>query len=114
MSIIEEELIEFHGKTGNKYRFEAYCLDMEFRTNSKAVYILTKRTPRTENSDYYNRLYVGETDNMATVIQDYVNSPCLQEHGVDSICVRFDNDKKNRRRVVNERYYWWGRRSSTM
>ena len=104
---LEEEHVEFYGKSTHLYYFGAYSLDMEFTTNSKGVYIFTKQIPKTENSKYYKRLYVGETDNLATVIQEHINSPCLQKHGVDSICVRIDkdeidNNEENRRRIVDD------------
>ena len=98
MTLMENEPVWFYGKSGYCYRFYAYSLNMEFTTNSKGVYIFTKD---------YKRLYVGEADNLATVIQEHINSPCLQKHGVDSICVRIDdneidNNEENRRRIVDD------------
>jgi hypothetical protein len=101
MKLIEKEPIKFHGKSGGPYDFLAYCLDAEF-TDCEAIYIFTKRTRRTEIYEYYNRLYVGETNNLATVIQDHVNSPCLKQHGVDSICIRLDADESSRCEIVRD------------
>ena len=99
MKLIEKEPVAFHGKSARKYNFWAYCLDTEF-TECEAVYIFTKRTPRAKKSEYYNRLYVGETNNLATVIQNHVNSACLKQHGVDSICIRLNADESSRCKIV--------------
>ena len=103
MVMIEKELIEFTGKSGSKYFFKVYSLD-EFTTNCAAVYIFTKQIPTTGIVKRFKRLYVGETNNLETVIREHVESPCLKQHGVDSICVRLDKDtdKKSRREIVHD------------
>ncbi len=100
MIIKEKWPLVFHGEITNMYGFTPYTLDEDFQ-KFEAVYIFTKRVT-TKKGKQYKRLYVGETDNMATVIQDYVNSPCLRQHGVDSICIRLDADESSRCEIVRD------------
>ena len=126
MGLITKEPVMFYGKSDYNYYFKAYDLETEFssceavyiftkryipegKTNPcyscEAVYIFTKRyIPEGKTNPCYKRLYVGETNNLATVIQEHINSPCLQKHGVDSICVRLDKDtdKKSRCEIVRD------------
>ena len=82
------------------YGFTPYTLDEEFQ-KFEAVYIFTKRVT-TKEGKRYKRLYVGETNNLATVIKDHENSLCLKQHGVDSICVHHDSNKTARRQKVRD------------
>jgi len=75
-------------------------LDEKFQ-KLEAVYIFTKRVS-TKEGKQYRRLYVGETNNMATVIKDHKNLQCLKQHGVDSICVHLDSNRSSRRQKVRE------------
>ena len=82
------------------YGFTPYTLDSEL-LQLEGVYISTKRVPaKQEDKKNYKRLYVGETNNLATVIQDHENSLCLKQHGVDSICVHLDSKESSRRQKV--------------
>ena len=104
MGLITKEPVMFYGKSDYNYYFKAYDLETEF-SSCEAVYIFTKRyIPEGKTNPCYKRLYVGETNNLATVIQEHINSPCLQKHGVDSICVRLDKDtdKKSRCEIVRD------------
>ena len=107
MGFITKEPVSFYGKLGYEYHFKAYDLETVF-SSCEAVYIFTKRyIPEGKTNPCYKRLRVGETNNLATVIQEHINSSCLQKHGVDSICVRIDkdeidNNEENRRRIVDD------------
>ena len=101
MGIIEKEPVWFHGKSSRVYGFRTYDLETEFN-NCQAVYIFTKLVITTENAKGYNRLYVGETDNLATVIQNHENSTRLKQCGVNSICVHLDKDGLSRRKKVHD------------
>ena len=68
----------------------------------EVVYVFTKCVTTEQESKQYKRLYVGETDNMETVIQNHEKLPCLEQYGVDSICVHLESDKKTRYQKAND------------
>ena len=100
MGTIEKDPVSFHGKSGKQYNFKACTLDEEL-CELEGIYIFTKRvTGEQDGKKKYKRLYVGETNNLATVIKDHENSPCLKQYGVDSICVFLDSNESSRRKRV--------------
>ena len=101
MGIIEKEPVSFYGRSGREYHFKAYSLDTEIK-NCEAVYIFTKRVSTKREVKDYIRLYVGETNNIETVFRDHENSPCLKQHGADSICAHFDKNESSRRKKVSD------------
>ena len=56
MGIIEKVPVDFYGKSGRKYPFEAYSLDTEF-PDIQGVYIFTKRVTTNRKAKNYIRLY---------------------------------------------------------
>ena len=106
MGIIEKEPVFFTGKSVRAYPFTAYDLDTEFFETEfqdiQGVYIFTKQVPTNPKTEKYIRLYVGETNNLATVFQDHEDLPCLKQHGADSICVLLDKDESSRHKKVRD------------
>ena len=73
--------------------------------NSKIVkqFIFSQsESAQSESAKDYIRLYVGETNNIETVFRDHENSPCLKQHGADSICAHFDKNESSRRKKVSD------------
>jgi hypothetical protein len=81
--------ITFTGKSGEKYRFQAWSLDTRFKPMA-AVYCLTRRA---QDSSTYRRashesVYIGQTANLADPFGTDSQFECFRKHGANCICIR--------------------------
>lgn len=80
--------ITFTGKSGEKYRFQAWSLDTRFKPMA-AVYIVTKRAQ--DNSTYrrasHDSVYIGQTANLADPFGTESQFDCFRKHGANCICI---------------------------
>ena len=84
------------GQSGNKYEFEVYPRQTAFN-HVGAVYLLTKRTKKSNGTGTHEFLYVGETGNLSTRFDNHHKQDCFDERGANCICVHQDGDEKSRR-----------------
>ena len=89
--------ITFSGKSGVKYRFQAWSLDTRFKPLA-AVYIVTKRA---QDSSTYNRashdsIYIGQTANLADPFATESQFDCFRKHGGNCICIHLIEDEERR------------------
>lgn len=80
--------ITFTGKSGEKYRFDAWSLETRFRALG-AVYFVTKRT--LENTTYnragHDNIYIGQTANLADPFDTHSRFECFTKHGANCVCI---------------------------
>ena len=88
--------ITFTGKSGGKYRFQAWSLDTRFKPMA-AVFIVTKRAQ--DNSTYrrasHDSIYIGQTGNLADPFGTESQFDCFRKHGANCICIcLFENEEQ--------------------
>jgi hypothetical protein len=89
--------ITFTGKSGVKYRFQAWSLDTKFKPLA-AVYFVTKRA---QDSSTYNRachdsVYIGQTANLADPFATESQFECFRKHGANCVCIHLIEDEGRR------------------
>ncbi|HET9404377.1 MAG TPA: hypothetical protein VFO57_07340 [Burkholderiales bacterium] len=89
--------ITFSGKSGEKYRFQAWSLETRFKPMA-AVYFVTKRA---QDSSTYNRashdsVYIGQTANLADPFGTESQFDCFRKHGANCICIRLVESEEQR------------------
>jgi hypothetical protein len=89
--------ITFSGKSGEKYRFQAWSLETKFKPMA-AVYFVTKRA---QDSSTYNRashdsVYIGQTANLADPFGTESQFDCFRKHGANCICIRLVESEEQR------------------
>src|SRR5216684_3308580 len=83
------------GKSAKKYGFEVYSRETAFN-HVGAVYLLTKRTAKSDGTGIHEFLYVGETGNLSTRFDNHHKQDCFDERGANCICVHRDGAEKSR------------------
>ncbi|MFY9227526.1 MAG: hypothetical protein WAQ98_32945 [Blastocatellia bacterium] len=86
--------ITFKGKSGS-YSFEVYPKNTSFN-DVGAVYIFTKRKVSSDKKATHTLLYIGQTDSLKKRIPNHEKWPCVEENGVNCICVHRDDNEKSR------------------
>jgi hypothetical protein len=86
--------ITFGGKSGEKYRFQAWSLDTRFKPVA-AVYFVTKRA---QDQSSYNRashdsIYIGQTASLADPFGTDSQFECFRKHGANCICICLIEDE---------------------
>ena len=80
--------ITFSGKSGEKYRFQAWPLETRFKSMA-AVYFVTKRAY--DNSTYrracHDNIYIGQTANLADPFATESQFGCFRKHGANCVCI---------------------------
>lgn len=90
--------ITFHGKSGEKYYFQAWPLETRFKSVG-AVYFVTKRV---FNDKTYRRrasheaVFIGQTGNLADPFGTQLQLGCFGKHGANCVCVHLDASEERR------------------
>jgi len=89
--------ITFSGKSGEKYRFQAWSLETRFKPMA-AVYLVTKRAfdSATYNRACHDSIYIGQTANLADPFATGSLFDCFTKHGANCICIYLLEDEEQR------------------
>jgi len=82
-------------KSGTVYAFDLYPVGTSFKELG-AVYIITKRTPKSDGGGSHTYLYVGETGDLSTRFDDHHKQECFDEHGASCIGIHLDASEDSR------------------
>jgi len=85
----------FHGVSENSYSFEVYPFDQEFRQVG-AVYIVTKRTLKSDGGGSHSFIYIGQTGNLPQRFDSHHKANCFTRHKANCICVHVESDEDTR------------------
>ena len=80
---------------GMNYSFDVYSSDTQFDDVS-AVYIFTKRTVNSNGKMTYEALYIGESGELGTRIENHDKWDCVNKSGCNCICVHYVEGSHNR------------------
>ena len=96
MSNMEDRKVYFLNGSGSYHLFTFYPLDAELE-DVGAVYIFTR-----DNDGNYETLYIGQTDNLHSCINQHDKWTELHRHFVNSICVLYEEDDATRQQIVDD------------
>jgi hypothetical protein len=91
-------IITFKGKSGERYRFQAWLLGTKFKAIG-GVYIVTKRSfeDRTfQTKASHQLLAIGQTNDLSVAFATRAENGKLTEQGANCICVYAVADEKRR------------------
>jgi hypothetical protein len=80
--------VVFSGKSGEKYRFEAWSLDTRFKA-MPAVYFVTKREVTTSNFTRagHEHMFLGYTADLSGPLGTAAQLAWFEKHGANCVCV---------------------------
>lgn len=87
--------ITFKGKSGNKYTFNVYSFDTDFKAIG-AVYFVTERTEKADGTGSHTRIYVGQTGDLSERIDNHHKQDCFEENDANCICVHSESNEDKR------------------
>jgi hypothetical protein len=95
--------ITFTGKSGEKYRFDAWSIETRFKALA-AVYFVTRRAR--ENTTYnmasHDNIYIGQTANLADPFDTHSQFACFVKYRANCVCVHLLEDQERRNEVEND------------
>jgi len=89
------------GTSGNSYTFEVYSYDTEFKPLA-AVYLITKRTPKTDGTGSHSFIYVGETDDLSDRFDGHHKEQCFINYGANCKCIHLEDSKSVRLQIESD------------
>ena len=95
------ENVTFRGTSGKTYSFTAYTLISSFN-NSGAVYVFTRQYTDNQGTRRYSPLYIGKTSTLADRIDGHEKWDCVNENGVNSICVYRESSATKRTEIETD------------
>lgn len=104
MPVIQENL-NFVGDSGKGYNFTAYTTNTSFK-DVGAVYIFTKRRLDADGTYKYRFLYVGETGELGTRIDNHEKRDCVNRYDCDSICIHLEENSSKRLSIEDDLINW--------
>lgn len=95
--------VTFSGKSGEKYRFEAWSLETRFKSLA-AVYFVTKRASdsATYNRASHDTIYIGQTANLADPFATESQFACFKKHGANCVCICLLEGEEQRVAMEND------------
>ncbi len=92
--------ISFVGESGKKYSFLIQPITTLFKKIG-AVYFITNRTTDDMNKVIHNKIFVGQTDNLAKQF-DNPRDPMLSRFEANCICIHPEEDRKERLKIESD------------
>ena len=93
--------VRFEGASGDTYDFTAYSINSSFG-NYGAVYIFTKQYYDNQGKSWYLPLYIGKTSELGDRISGHEKWDCVNDNGVNSICVYAESSATLRSRIESD------------
>lgn len=94
-------IVTFTGVSGNTYDFTAYSLNTSFN-NVGAIYAFTKQYHDNQGTSRYRPLYIGKTSELGDRIDGHEKWNCVNENGVNSICVYREDSATKRSEIETD------------
>ena len=92
--------VTFTGESGKKYSFQVQPMTTLFKETG-AVYLITNRVIDDTNKVNHNKIFVGETQNLAKQFAKSRSSN-FRGHAANCICVMPEEDEKLRKKIESD------------
>ena len=92
--------VTFVGESGKKYSFLIQPMTTLFKEIG-AVYFITNRATDEMNKVVHNRIFVGETDNLAKRFDQKIDS-FFKKYKANCICILLEEDGKLRKKIESD------------
>ncbi len=79
--------VTFEGKSGTRFKFGVYEYGVIFQAGYPAVYFITNRYRKSDGKYTHERIFVGETADLAAALEDHQKAECFESFGANCICV---------------------------
>jgi hypothetical protein len=89
------------GASGKVYSFHACALDLALN-DVGAVYALTKRTTFDNGKDFFEIVYLGQTDKLGRAVAKHREGLWALEHECNSVCVHHEEDGVKRIKKIDD------------
>lgn len=93
--------VTFTGSSGQNYTFSAYYRDTTFNSVG-AVYFMTKRAKKSDNTFSHTRIYVGETGDLSNRPLNHHRKACFDRNGANCVCIYLENNQKQRYAIEHD------------
>lgn len=87
--------LTLRGASGQQYVFDVYAFDTDFEALG-AVYAITRRTRKEDDSYSHTTIYIGETGDLSTRFDGHHKEDCFVQHDANCKCIHLDDDEDSR------------------
>ncbi len=89
------------GASGNKYQFNVYPFNTEFKA-IPVVYYISKRTQKAEGSGSHSKIYIGETNDLSERFDGHHKASCFKRNNANSISIHQEANEAKRLKVERD------------
>jgi len=93
--------LDFTGISGHKYTFNVYPKDREHK-EKEAVYVITHRMIKADASVDHNVIFIGETDNIKSEIENHPKNECFKREIANCVCVYWEDHVNTRNKIAED------------
>ncbi len=91
-------IITLTGNSGKKYEFKIHDINVKWKDNISAIYIVTKRYKK-DNGEYtHERIYIGRTKDLKERHSNHHQQNCFYRHNANHICIY---QEKNEQKLID-------------
>ncbi len=94
--------IEFKNDEGHSFDFRIYPMDAQYKPGHGGVYVITRRHDEPKHHHGHHIIFIGETDDMATLLDEHPEKARFDAEGANCCCVHATQDAEARKRIAGE------------
>ncbi len=88
-------IITLTGESGNKYNFNVYPIDTDFKP-IPVVYYISKRTEDSDGSGRHSQIYIGQTSDASERFDNHHKAQCFINDNANCVSIHGDSSEKSR------------------
>jgi hypothetical protein len=93
--------LDFTGISGHKYTFNVYPKNRDHK-EKEAVYVITHRTIKAVASVDHDVIYIGETGNVKSELENHPKNACFEKEIANCVCVYWEDHEDKRKKIVED------------
>lgn len=92
----------FKGASGHTFEFGIYPMDAKMKAGHGGVYVVTARREDEHGHHKHHKIFIGQTDDLSTVLQGHPKASVFDTEGANCICIHPTQDDKARTHIIDE------------
>jgi len=94
--------VTFVGKSGHRYQFSVYPLDVNLKKGVGGVYFITARKDEPNAHHTHHKVFLGETCDLSEVSGGHPKQTEFAAEGANCVCIHATRDKGARARILQD------------
>lgn len=92
----------FVGKSGDRYEFSIYPIDVKMKEGLGGVYVVTARKEESATHHNHHKIFIGSTEDFSSIFEGHEKQAGFDSEGANCICVHPVHEEHLRKRILDD------------